>query len=243
MTNMAVARLTFRFAVEAENLSRRYGRTWALRRVSLTIAPGESVALLGANGAGKSTLLKVIATVLAPTRGRLHVFDMDPRGDGDAVRGRLGLKAHQSYSYGDLTALENLRFAASMYEIRRSEAELREALDAVGLAGAADRLARTFSQGMRERLALARAALHHPDLLLLDEPYGGLDPEGAAVVDRLVEARRSTGRTTILVTHHVERALELCGRAVALRGGRVVFDGPAREYAPTAAAAVPGGAA
>lgn len=229
-------------AVDVVVVSRRFGRSWALRQVNLRFGAGESVALLGPNGSGKSTLLKLIATVLTPTRGAVRVFGLSPESDGDAIRRRVGLMAHQTYLYRDLTALENLRFAARMYGLDADSRRLGETLDLLGLGGAAATLVRTFSQGMAQRLALGRALLHDPDLLLLDEPYASLDPEGARLVDRILAERRAAGRTTVLVTHQVERALGLCGRAVALRGGRVVFDGATAEFAAAAAGAAGAGA-
>lgn len=205
-----------------------------MRRVSLAIARGESVALVGHNGSGKSTLLKVLATVLTPTRGTVSVFGMDPENGGDDLRRRIGFMAHQPYAYRDLTALENLRFAAALYGVPRGEDELLELLRRVGLAGSARQLLRGFSQGMAQRLALARAVLHEPELLLLDEPYSTLDPDGAAMVDRVLEAHRAAGLTTVLVTHQVGRAFDLCGRVVVLAEGRVTFDGPVDRYTPAA---------
>lgn len=217
-------------ALETHNVSRRFRRAWALRRVSLAVVSGESVALVGPNGSGKSTLLKILATVLTPTRGGVRVFGIDPANDGDAVRGRVGLMSHQTYAYPDLTALENLRFAATLYGVTRSDADLTARLERVGLGHAVHLLVRAFSQGMGQRLGLARALLHDPDVLLLDEPYSALDPEGAKLVDGLLEERRAAGRTTVLVTHQVDRALDLCPRAVALKQGQVVFDGPVRDF-------------
>lgn len=224
-------------AVETVALSRRFRRVWALRRVTLAVAGGESVALVGPNGSGKSTLLKLIATVLTPTRGTVWVMGQELETAGDEVRRAVGLMSHQTYLYGDLTALENLRFAARMHGIRRGDDELTALLGRVGLAAAAHKLLRGFSQGMGQRLALARALLHDPAILLLDEPYSALDPDGARLVDRLLAERRGAGLTTVLVTHHVERALELCQRAVALKEGQVVFDGPVHEFAAAAVAA------
>jgi heme exporter protein A len=224
-------------AIATHTLSRRFRRVWALRRVTLAIAQGESVALVGPNGSGKSTLLKLIATVLTPTRGSVSVMGRELSVAGDDVRRAVGLMSHQTYLYGDLTARENLRFAMRMHGIRRSDEELLALLARVGLAEAAHKLLRGFSQGMSQRLGLARALLHDPEILLLDEPYSALDPDGARVVDRLLAERRQAGHTTVLVTHHVERALDLCERAVALKEGQVAFDGPVHAFAASAVTA------
>lgn len=216
-------------AIEARDVSKRYARTWALRRVSLTVARGELVALLGPNGSGKSTLLRVITSITRPTYGEVKVFGASPR-DGDEVRRRMGVLPPQSYLYGELTAFENLRFASVMYGLDGARDTLHEALANVGLAHVADEQVRTFSSGMRKRLALARATLHDPELVLLDEPYGALDVEGIEWVDRFTAGLREHGKTAVIATHEIGRALALCDRAVVLRGGRVVFEGPTSEY-------------
>jgi ABC-type multidrug transport system ATPase subunit len=222
-------------AVDARGVWKRYPGAWALRDVSLRIEPGEGVCLVGPNGSGKTTLLKILATASAPTRGDALLFGASTRSEADTVRHRVGLFVPQSYLYGELTGLENLRFAAVMYGLSITEAGLREKLGAVGLARAADARARTYSQGMLQRLALARALLHEADLVLFDEPYTALDPAGQALIDDVLESLRTAGRTVIMATHHVERALEHCDRAVALDGGRVIYDGPARGLPPAVA--------
>lgn len=215
--------------VDARQVSKRYARTWALKAVDLRVGPGELVSLLGPNGSGKSTLLRILTAVTRPTYGDVKIFGAPPR-NGANVRERMGVLPHQSYLYDELTALENLRFAATMYGIRPSNDGLKEALAHVGLAHVADEQARTFSSGMRKRLALARATLHDPELILLDEPYGALDVEGIGWVDRFINELRDARKTLVIATHEIGRALSLCDRAISLRGGRVVFDGPTSEY-------------
>ena len=229
-------------AVDARGIWKRYPGSWALREVNLQVDPGEGVCLVGPNGSGKTTLLKILATAASPTRGDAVIFGASIRTQADAVRRRVGLCVPQSYLYGELTGLENLRFAAVMYGLPLTERGLREKLGALGLARAADARARTYSQGMLQRLALARAMLHEADLVLLDEPYTALDPAGQALIDDVLRTLRAAGRTVIMATHQVERALVHCDRALALDGGRVVYDGPAQGL-PLAAAspAVDGG--
>jgi ABC-type multidrug transport system ATPase subunit len=209
-------------------LAKRYGHTWALRGIDLTVAAGEAVALLGPNGSGKSTLLRILATAARPTFGQVHVCGVS--GDGDLVRRHVGLLSDRPPLYNELTALENLKFAAAMYGLRASADDLRAALAEVGLAPAAAARVGTFSQGMAQRLSLARAALQNPDLVLLDEPYNALDAEGLRLVDQLLARVRAAGKTAILATHHIAKALALCGRVVALRGGRLTFDGPTARF-------------
>lgn len=222
--------------VEARQVSKRYARTWALKGVDLEVARGELVSLLGPNGSGKTTLLRILTAVTRPTYGEVRIFGASPR-NGPRVRERLGVLPHQGYLYGELSGLENLKFAATMYGLRASRAQLEESLAQVGLSRAGAAQVRTYSSGMRKRLALARATLHDPELVLLDEPYGALDVEGIEWVDRFVTELRRAGKTLVIATHEIGRALALCDRAVSLRAGRVVFDGPTSEYSGAVAGA------
>jgi ABC-type multidrug transport system ATPase subunit len=218
-----------RIVVEAREVSKRYARNWALKAVDLRIEQGELVSLLGPNGSGKSTLLRVLTGVTRPTYGSVELLGAAPK-NANGMRQHLGVLPPQSYLYGELTALENLSFAAVMYGLEARDEQLIEALAHVGLKQVADRQVRTFSSGMRKRLALARATLHDPELVLLDEPYGALDVEGIGWVDRFVGELREAGKTLVIATHEIGRALALCDRAVSLRSGRVIFDGPTSEY-------------
>ena len=197
---------------------------------------GEAVCVLGPNGSGKSTLLRLLGTAARPTSGEVRVLGFSIRADSDAIRRRVGFLPDRPYLYAELTALENLRFAAVMYGLDRTEGALRHAIAAAGLGHVADARVRTFSRGMAQRLSLARTMLHDPELVLLDEPYNALDAEGLQLVDRFLADLRRTGKTALVVTHQVERGLALCDRAVALRAGRVAFDGPAASFtaSPTA---------
>jgi heme exporter protein A len=215
--------------VDARQVSKRYARTWALKAVDLKVGRGELVSLLGPNGSGKSTLIRVLTASTRPTYGEVHIFGAPPK-NGQNVRERMGVLPHQSFLYDELTALENLRFAATMYGIRAAKDDMMEALGHVGLARVADAQVRTYSSGMRKRLALVRATLHDPELVILDEPYGALDVEGIGWVDRFIDELRDAKKTLVIATHEVGRALALCDRAVQLRGGRVMFDGPTDEY-------------
>jgi heme exporter protein A len=211
-------------------LAKRYGHTWALRGIDLTVAAGESIALLGPNGSGKSTLLRILATAARPTLGDVRVCGV-LSSDGHLVRRHVGFLSDRPPLYNELTALENLKFAAAMYGLRPSDDDLRSALADVGLARAAGARVGTFSQGMAQRLSLARAALQNPELVLLDEPYNALDAEGQRLVDQLLARVRAAGKTAVLATHHIAKGLAQCGRVVALRGGRVMFDGTTAGFA------------
>jgi heme exporter protein A len=210
---------------------------WALGGIDISVAAGEAVALLGPNGSGKSTLLRVLVTAAQPSRGEVHVFGASTRADGEAVRRRVGLLSDRPPLYDELTAVENLSFATTMYGLDLPETTLRAALAEVGLARAADAKVRTFSQGMAQRLSVARTSLQDPDLILLDEPYNALDVEGLRLVDQLLARARAAGKTAILATHHIAKGLTQCDRVIVLRGGRITFDGPTATFAGSQAAA------
>jgi heme ABC exporter ATP-binding subunit CcmA len=198
-----------------------FGVTPAVVRVDLTVERGEVVLVRGPNGAGKSTLLRVIATALSPTYGGGDVLGFDLVRDRERIRAHVELLGHRTRLYEDLTAAENLRFACAM--TGTDAAGVPDALDRVGLGDVADERVRGFSQGMRQRVAVARALLRHPDLLLLDEPYAGLDTSARDAVDEAVDDAKEAGRTVILATHDVTRA-SLATRTVVMDGGRLVAE-------------------
>lgn len=217
-------------AVRTVGLTRRFGRRWALRGVDIEVERGETCALLGANGTGKTTLLRVLATLLRPTAGTVEVLGADVEGDGDSIRRRAGLMTPTGHTYEELTGTENLRFAARMAGVGATDTGLRDALEAVGLADAADEPARAYSTGMRKRLELARMRLRPLDLVLLDEPFTSLDDAGVALVEEALAAWKVSGATVLLASHRVDDALRLADRAVRLERGRVVS--PATTGAP-----------
>ena len=212
-------------AIEAEEVGKTFGRTVVLRDLSLRVGRGETVALFGPNGAGKTTLLRLCATLYEPTRGTLRLFGAEP--GSAAARRRLGLLGHQSFLYPDLSAAENLAFYARLYGLRDAEERARAWLARIDLADTGTRPVRVFSRGMEQRVALARALLHDPDLLLLDEPWSGLDPAAADLLTGLLAELRRDGRTLMIATHDFERGLALADRAAIIHHGRVVWDGAA----------------
>jgi len=222
--------MTTPLAVETAGLSRRYGRRWALSDVSLGVEAGSVVMLAGRNGSGKSTLLRVLATALRPDHGTARVAGHDVRHEREAIRREVALLAHQSFLYEALTARENLHVAASFLG-RGAEADL---IARVGLAGRADDPVASFSAGMRKRLALARVLLQDASVVLLDEPYGELDPPGFDLLDGAIAELRARGATVIMATHLVERGRRLCDRALLLEDGRLAWSGAAAAM-PTAA--------
>jgi heme exporter protein A len=214
-------------------LGRRYGGLLALDGLDLLVERGESILLLGPNGAGKSTLLRILATLLRPSEGRLALFGADPRAsDRAALRRRLSLLSHQTYLYDHLTAEENLQFYGSLYGARPADGDLRSALREVDLEDRRSEQVRAFSRGMQQRLAIARAFLHKPDLLLLDEPFTGLDRQGAERLQAMLRDRIREGATCVLATHDFAAALLLATRVVVLDAGRAVVDRPAAGLDP-----------
>jgi heme exporter protein A len=208
-----------RAAARLSRVTRLFDGLAAVSQVSLEVAQGETVWLRGWNGSGKTTLLRLIATAISPTFGGGSVLGFDLRTERSAIRARADLLSHETRLYGDLTAVENLRFACSLYDIDPRLAE--SALDRVGLEEvAAVRVAR-FSQGMRQRLALARCLMRGPALILLDEPYAALDVEARVVVDELLTAAQASGQTVVVASHEAPPA-HLIDREVMMDGGRVI---------------------
>lgn len=186
---------------------------------------GEAVGLLGPNGSGKSTVLRILATLLGPSAGSASINGLDVVRDAGAVRAQVGYLAHAAGLYDDLTARENLRFAADMLGVPRGAADA--ALDRVGLAGAASERVRAFSAGMQRRLALARLTLRHPRVLLLDEPYSNLDADGVALVNGIVGDIVRRGGAALVVLHERAPAAGLLDRTLTLVDGRIASSDPA----------------
>ena len=214
-------------AIDAVGVARRFGTNWVLRGVSLRVASGEVVGLLGANGSGKSTFLRIVATLLRPHAGSLTVFGHDVVRSPDAVRGVVGYMAHAPGVYADLTARENLLFVASM--LGRGSMEADRALERVGLADVAAQPVRGFSSGMQRRLAVARLLLVRPRLLLLDEPYSNLDASGIALMSSIVAEWADAGAAALMVLHETGPAAGLLDRTETLVDGRLVDTAAADE--------------
>jgi heme exporter protein A len=207
--------------VVVRDVSRHFGRRRALARVSFEAGAGRLLALLGPNGAGKSTLLSILATLSAPTSGEVRYGSATARDAGTAIRARIGVLGHDLYLYPELTARENLRFFGQLAGLRDAEPRLEAALRRAGLAERGDDLVGRFSRGMRQRLALERALLHEPRLVLLDEPFTGLDDGSTrALLGRLDDLRR-TGAIVIVTTHDLDVVEAVIDEALVLREGRL----------------------
>lgn len=204
-------------------VEKRFGRVTALRGVDFEIMAGESVAILGANGAGKSTLLRILAGLSRPSAGqfRAHLEATNVPLTRDALRAQIGYVGHATLVYADLSARENLVFAARLHGCAPERDHIDNALADVGLQDVADRRAGTFSRGMAQRLSIARAVIHGPSILLLDEPFTGLDETSAERLSRQLSSLREDGRTLLLVTHDPRRAIELSERAYILHRGEI----------------------
>lgn len=207
-------------SVELHDLSKRFGTRWVLARLSFRAEPGEAVLLTGENGAGKTTLIKLLATLIKPTFGRLELFG-EPGGAVAAQRQRIGLMTHQTHLYDMQSGRENLEFFAALQGEPNAQ-RVDEMLAHVGLAKHAGRPVRTFSAGMKRRLVMAQLMLKAPRLVLLDEPWTQLDPEGMVLMDELITTLRKSGATLIIATHDIERGLPLCDTRLHLAQGRRV---------------------
>lgn len=212
-------------AISVRGLTKRFGRTAALRGVDLELMPGERVALFGPNGSGKTTLLKALAGLLRPTRGALRIAGLDYQRHGQAIRRRIGVMSHHPYLYEDLTGEENLLFYGRMYGVDRLPQRVDQALRRAGMERRRRDKVRTLSRGMQQRLALARATLHDPEVLLLDEPDTGLDQEASAHIAQFLEGEQGQRRTVLLATHNLRLGSSHCERFAILSGGRVVYQG------------------
>lgn len=208
-------------SIWATDLVRSFGARPAVTGVSLTLAPGDCLALFGPNGAGKTTLLRLLGGLLRPTSGSAAIEGVRLPGGAD-VRARVGLVSHQTMLYDALTARENIEFAARMYGVSDVRRAASEVLARLGATSFADVRVRSLSRGMQQRVSVARAIVHKPSVLLADEPFTGLDASGAAALTGMLAGLRDSGATIIIVTHNLDEALAICTAAAIMREGRFV---------------------
>jgi heme exporter protein A len=212
--------------IRLRGVTKTFGATVALRGVDLEIPAGSYVALMGANGAGKSTLLKVVAGLAVPTKGTVTIAGVEMRRAGPRLRAKVGVVAHESMLYPDLSARENLRFHARLFGVRDAARAIRETAELLGVDRVLDRPVRSLSRGTKQRVALTRALLHDPSVILLDEPYTGLDEAAAAALSAMLEDLATASRVILVTLHDVARAISGPRRLVVLSDGRVVLDAP-----------------
>lgn len=211
-------------AVEAQRLERRFGARVAVAEIDLSVRRGEFLTIFGPNGAGKTTLLRLLCGLLRPTAGDVRLFGTSLKKSPIEARRRISFIGHASFLYGGLTARENLLFYARLYGVPEAARRVDSLLEAVGLAERSGDPVRAFSRGMQQRLTIARALLHDPELVFLDEPYTGLDREAARTLTGLLSDVRSRNQTAVMVTHNIEEGLELASRVIIMSRGRAVED-------------------
>ncbi len=210
-------------AVDCAGVWKFYGDYPALRDICFEVRPGACLALIGRNGAGKTTLLRILAGFSKPGNGQAHIFGLEPR--NAEARRRIGFIGHGIAVYDELSAIENLRLFAKLYRLPNAESAAREWLERTGLERVRDGLVREFSRGMRQRLAVARAFLHGPSVLLMDEPFTALDDRAVAVLQTVLRDALAAGRTVIMSTHQLREALELATDVALINRGRIAFHG------------------
>ena len=209
------------YAIELVDVSKRYGRRWALARLSFALRRSSSLLLTGHNGSGKTTLLRMVATASSPTAGIVRVLGFDGVAQREAIRHRVALLSHASFLYEDLSAQQNLMLMARLLGVEAPGEAVAALLERVGLSARSEHPARHFSAGMRKRLAIARLLLKKPELALLDEPFGELDPKGIAQMEAIIGELAAAGTTIVLATHLIDQGLALCRERLHLSEGRI----------------------
>lgn len=216
-------------AVRTHDLTKRFGFTRALIGIDLILDQGELLVVFGPNGAGKTTLIRILSTLMRPTAGKVSLLGHDVEKEGETLRGAIGVLTHHPLLFGNLTAHENLKFYGKMFGVKNLNDRIDELLIDVGLIDRRDRLVETFSRGMQQRLAIARAIIHEPRLLLLDEPHTGLDRKGVAFFEQTLKAFVDGGRTAIMTCHDFARGLALATDAAILNDGHLIYHGDPSE--------------
>jgi heme exporter protein A len=218
--------------IEVRKLIKRFGLKPVLRGLNFHADPGEFIAIMGPNGAGKTTFLRILSSLSRPTLGDVRVAGYRLPDQAAAVRRRLGVVSHQPLLYGDLTAEENLRFYARLYGIEHEDGRVGEVLELVGLAPRRRDLVRTFSRGMQQRLAIGRAVLHDPDVILFDEPHTGLDQDACNMLDGVLRRVAAQGRTIVMTSHDLARIADLASRFDVLSRGAIIASAGRVEIGP-----------
>jgi heme exporter protein A len=217
------------FDIHVEGLSKSFGSFDALAGIDLSVGEGEFLTIFGPNGAGKTTLLRVLSSLTKPTKGKVLIAGHDIRKEPQEIRKSVGFISHQPFLYESLSAFENIRFFASMYGISNARHKAAEVIRRVGLQTRTHDLVRTFSSGMKQRLAVARAIVHDPKILLLDEPYSGLDQHGTRIFNEMLKLLKTQRRTILMTTHNISEGFELSDRVAILSNGTFVFESLTNE--------------
>ncbi len=217
------------YAIEVKRLTKVYGEHYALRGIDLSVKWGDFLAIFGPNGAGKTTLLKVLATIVKPSSGDVSVAGFNLSEDAVKVRNRIGVVSHQTLLYDDLSAYENLRFYGKMYEVADLKNRINQLVAQVGLESRLHDPVRTLSRGMQQRLAIARALIHDPPILLLDEPGTGLDQQASAMLADIIISTLTRQRTVIMTTHSLEQGAALSNRVIIIADGKIAYEGPKQQ--------------
>ena len=212
------------YDIKADRLKKSYGNFEALRGIDLHVKRGEFFTLFGPNGAGKTTLIKLLATLTDPTSGNLSVCGFDAKKEVNNIRSVIGVISHDPYLYDNLSALENIKFFGALYGLDDIENRARSVIKQVGLEKRMNDIVRTFSRGMKQRLSVARAIVHDPKILLLDEPYTGLDQHGSQIFGEMLSDLKSHRRTILMTTHSIDEGLDLSDRIGILTKGKIVLD-------------------
>jgi heme exporter protein A len=210
--------------IEIKKLTKQADNKLILRGVDLSIKKGETVAILGPNGAGKSTLLKVLATLIKPTSGRVVINEMDLKKNHIQIKKIMGYLPHSSLLYDHYSPLENLVFFGNIYGVKNIEQRAVELVKEVGLSFFLNEPVKNFSRGMIQRIAIARAIVHEPEILLLDEPHTGLDQGAISILNNVILSMKQKGTTTLMVTHDFKQAAEICDRIIIVKNGKIVDD-------------------
>jgi len=217
--------------IRVHNLTKKFGNKIVFTGINFSVRKGDFLTIVGPNGAGKTTLLKIMATLTRYTEGNVEIGGFDVKDSPEEVRKIIGVISHNTYLYNELTAYENLKFFGKMYEIPEIVARINEVLNDTGLSTEMHNRVGTFSRGMKQRLAIARAILHRPSVLLLDEPYTGLDQHASAGLEGVLHGLTGSGITTIMISHDMKRGLALCDHVLILASGGVAYHAPASDIA------------
>ncbi len=212
-------------AIEVRGLTKSFGIYPALRGIDFEVNKGECLAIFGPNGAGKTTLIKVLATIMNPSSGKVTIEGLSLKDNAEEIRRAIGVVSHQTFLYNNLTAYENLEFYSRMYDVPRRKERIDEVATIVGMKSRLNDRIGILSRGMQQRLSIARALLHKPTIVLLDEPETGLDQEATSMLWKTLQGEGKEKRTILLVTHNLERGFELCDHLLILARGKIVYQG------------------